>query len=197
LLIGGNVAIARLLGNEKTAHRAQEMLEQAASIEMKASPEGILAITVRNLAGHKLPSGYPSRRMWLHVIVRGTDGGIVKESGNWNRQTGELEGSAPLRLYETRMADARGAETFSLLSARTYLADTRIPVDGEDSVTYALPRGAAEAVVELVYQSVSPRHAAGLQGGRDVAVVATAAQKVRAHAPQAARAARTVRAREQ
>src|SRR6266516_7521908 len=28
------------------------------------------AISVENLGGHKLPTAYPSRRVWLHVTVR-------------------------------------------------------------------------------------------------------------------------------
>jgi hypothetical protein len=189
-LIGGNVAIAKLLGNAKTAGRAKEMLEQASALELKRSTDGALEIAVRNLTGHKLPSGYPSRRMWLHVTVRREDGSAAVESGGWNGQTGELTGTAPLRTYETKMADADGKETVSLMSARSYLSDTRIPVDGEDKLTYTPPSGAAEVVVELVYQSVSPQHAAGLQGGREVVVAATAVQKVREAAREPARAAR-------
>jgi hypothetical protein len=37
---------------------------------------------ITNKAGHKLPSSYPSRRMWLHVTVRdGASGNVIFESG--------------------------------------------------------------------------------------------------------------------
>ena len=38
-------------------------------------------VEVVNQTGHKLPSAYPSRRMWLHVTVRDNGGNIVFESG--------------------------------------------------------------------------------------------------------------------
>ena len=40
-----------------------------------------MEIAIRNLAGHKLPTAYPSRRVWLHVSVRDPSGGRVFESG--------------------------------------------------------------------------------------------------------------------
>lgn len=38
-------------------------------------------VVITNKAGHKLPSSYPSRRMWLHVTVRGATGNVIFESG--------------------------------------------------------------------------------------------------------------------
>ena len=38
-------------------------------------------VAVTNHAGHKLPSAYPSRRMWLHVLVKNGAGEVVFESG--------------------------------------------------------------------------------------------------------------------
>lgn len=46
------------------------------------------AVRIENLTGHKFPTGYPSRRAWLHVQVR--DGsGTVFDSGGWT-EAGEL-----------------------------------------------------------------------------------------------------------
>ena len=38
-------------------------------------------IEVINLTGHKLPTGYPSRRMWLHMTVTDANNQVVFESG--------------------------------------------------------------------------------------------------------------------
>lgn len=38
-------------------------------------------VEVTNLAGHKLPSSYPSRRTWLHVTVKDGAGNVIFESG--------------------------------------------------------------------------------------------------------------------
>ena len=38
-------------------------------------------VEVTNNAGHKLPSSYPSRRMWLHVTVKDNANNVIFESG--------------------------------------------------------------------------------------------------------------------
>ena len=49
----------------------------------------VFEVAVRNLAGHKLPTAYPSRRVWLHVRVRDAAGRTVFESGALDRQRGD------------------------------------------------------------------------------------------------------------
>src|SRR5258708_40362333 len=41
-----------------------------------------MEVFVENLSGHKLPTAYPSRRVWLHVVVRDRNGQAVFESGD-------------------------------------------------------------------------------------------------------------------
>ncbi len=49
-------------------------------------------VVVRNLAGHKLPTAYPSRRSWLHVTVRDGEGRLVFSSGHVD-PTGAIAGN--------------------------------------------------------------------------------------------------------
>jgi hypothetical protein len=46
---------------------------------------------VRNRTGHKLPSGYPSRRAYIHFVVRDAKGNVLFESGKLN-QDGSIVG---------------------------------------------------------------------------------------------------------
>ncbi|MDO8834166.1 MAG: hypothetical protein Q7V01_01145 [Vicinamibacterales bacterium] len=110
-------------------------------------------VTVSNLAGHKLPTAYPSRRAWLHVIVRDAQGAAIFESGaarpdgsivgNDNDEDGaryephHLEVTSPgqVQIYEAIMGDPQGAVTTGLLRAVTYLKDNRILPKGFDKAT--------------------------------------------------------------
>src|SRR4029077_13523870 len=47
-------------------------------IDVDRLPAGVV---VENLGGHKLPTAYPSRRVWLHVVVRDGGGRAMFESG--------------------------------------------------------------------------------------------------------------------
>ena len=59
-------------------------------------------VVVRNLAGHKLPTAYPSRRVWLHVKVADDKGATLFESGA-PRKDGSIVGNdndMVLSIYE-------------------------------------------------------------------------------------------------
>jgi len=101
-LFGGNTHILEMLkefrtvlgiedatsiaGFEEKIGETRAFLEQESariSIDRISETAGTLAIdvTVTNLTGHKLPSGYPSRRAWLHLAVNNGAGQIIFESG--------------------------------------------------------------------------------------------------------------------
>lgn len=110
-------------------------------------------VVVENLAGHKLPTAYPSRRAWLHVVVRSADGAVVFESGAL-RPDGSIAGndadrdpeafephhrvvrtSEDVQIYESVMQDIAGRPTTALLRGVTYVKDNRVLPTGFDKAT--------------------------------------------------------------
>lgn len=107
-------------------------------------------VIVQSLVGHKLPSGFPSRRTWLHVTVTGSSGRVVFESGavepdgsiNGNDNDANpdryephyqtITGPDQVQLYEAIMADTDGEVTTTLLRAAAYLKDNRLLPAGFD-----------------------------------------------------------------
>ena len=95
--------------------------------------------SVQNLTGHKLPTAYPSRRAWLHFVVRDNSGQVVFESGKLRRDgsiVGNDNDDDPLRfephytkiergdqveIYEDIMKDQTGHVTTGLLHAVGYM----------------------------------------------------------------------------
>jgi hypothetical protein len=111
------------------------------------------SVRIENLTGHKLPTAYPSRRTWLHVVVTAADGHIVFESGKLNPD-GSIVGNAndadptrfsphyaritqpdQVQIFEPILGDSQGHVTTGLLSATQYLKDNRILPAGFDKST--------------------------------------------------------------
>lgn len=113
----------------------------------------LIDVSVSNLAGHKLPTGYPSRRAWIHLTVRDGAGRPVFESGavapdgrivgNDNDDNGatfephhlEIRRAGDVQIYEAIMGDAAGAVTTGLLKGTRYLKDNRLLPRGFDKAT--------------------------------------------------------------
>ncbi len=109
-----------------------------------------LDIAVQSEVGHKFPSGFPSRRVWIHLKVADSAGNSRFESGNWDIYGGifgndndldeaafephyEVISSAEqVQIYEAIMGDVDGAVTTTLLRGAVYLKDNRLLPAGFD-----------------------------------------------------------------
>ncbi|MDX1643756.1 MAG: hypothetical protein R3244_05295 [Thermoanaerobaculia bacterium] len=166
---GGNFFLPRLLDRYRddlgveaspdelaaAAARTVEHLQAAAARvhleEVRWLPEGIeIAVVVENLAGHKLPTAYPSRRAWLHLVLTDAAGRTVFESGAFSRD-GSIEGNDndgdaaswephyerirtadEVQIYEAILLDVDGEVTTGLLSGLDYGKDNRLLPRGFD-----------------------------------------------------------------
>ena len=135
----------RFLGTEAARIRIDEV--QVESGTLRAD------VVVENLGGHKLPTAYPSRRVWLHVIVRDGSGRPVFESGAVNPDGSvqgndndaeaskfephytEVRSGDEVQIYESIIADANGRVTTGLLAAVQYVKDNRLLPRGFDKRT--------------------------------------------------------------
>lgn len=126
----------------------QHLSESTASLGIVKSElkDGILEVVVKvaNLAGHKLPTAYPSRRVWLRFEVRDEGGQVIFVSGQLNPD-GSIKGNdndkstasfephyevidSPdeVQIYEPIMVDAAGKVTTGLLKGVKYVKDNRL-----------------------------------------------------------------------
>jgi hypothetical protein len=169
---GGNFLMPRMLnryrGEMGTAALPQELEATAGqaldnlrnhSATVTVDPVGLqdgrldVDVLVENLAGHKLPTAYPSRRAWLHVTVKDRGGDVVFESGalrpdgsivgndndtdatRYEPHYVEIDGPDQVQIYEPVMVDYAGEVTTGLLWGMKYIKDNRILPLGFDKET--------------------------------------------------------------
>jgi len=139
---------------DATIAAAREVLqERTATMELiAASRDGDrvrVALRLENLAGHKLPTGFPSRRAWVRLQVIDDAGHIAFSSGTTDHKgrivdldgnvLGSEEAGGPIQahrnvissddevlIFEDIMGDVNGNATFTLLRAAAHLKDNRI-----------------------------------------------------------------------
>jgi hypothetical protein len=172
VFVGGNAYMVRLLNRyrqelgvmalphelEATANATIRQLQRdtaALTVSTPTLSANTLAfdVDVRNLTGHKLPTGYPSRRLWLHVTVKNERGEPVFESGAFTG-TGAIVGndsdespqqhephyeeitrSDQVQIYEPILGGLDGVPTTGLLTATQYIKDNRLLPRGFDKTT--------------------------------------------------------------
>jgi hypothetical protein len=132
--------------------RSQSARVSIRSIEV-ASGKFQADVFVQNLTGHKLPTAFPSRRAWLHLLVRDRSGRTVFESGALNSDGSikgndndadperyephyhEITSTEQVQIYEPILKDSAGHVTTGLLAAIGYLKDNRLLPLGFDKRT--------------------------------------------------------------
>jgi hypothetical protein len=172
LFVGGNAFVVRMLNRYReelgvtalsseleatakaTIRQLQEDTAEVSIVRMETAGGKLnVDVAVKNLTGHKFPTGYPARRTWLHIAVRDRQGRMVFESGAAT-DAGSIQGNDndvdPLKyephyeqitaadqvqIYEPILGDANNQPTTGLLFATHYLKDNRLLPRGFDKVT--------------------------------------------------------------
>ncbi len=170
--VGGNVYMLSILKNfggefgvqagaehfDATIGRTLTLL-QSNTAELSISPpvveDSLLSfdVTTNTSTGHKLPTGYPSRRAWLHVRIEDVDGQLIFESGAvedngaiigndndvntlaFETHYNEITSPDQVQIYESLMHDVSGNLTTVLLSASAYSKDNRLLPTGFDKAS--------------------------------------------------------------
>jgi hypothetical protein len=134
-------------------HLQRDTAEIAIESLTSAADELAFDVIVRNRAGHKFPTAYPSRRAWLHVTVRDAAGRALFESGAL-QPDGSIAGNAnyadpaqfephytsidrpdQVQVYEVIMVGQDGRPTTGLLTGVRYVKDNRLLPAGFDKAT--------------------------------------------------------------
>lgn len=134
--------------------RNREFLKTSAEVTISGSgvTDGQLSfdVKVRNLTGHRLPTGYHSRRVYLHVQVLDSSEQVVFESGRirpdgsivgvaedvnsstWEPHYELITSETQVQVYQAITGNSDGERTHSLLASSFYLKDNRLTPSGMD-----------------------------------------------------------------
>ncbi len=159
--VGGNVHMQKLLRSnidslgltaepehfDSTISRTEYGLkEQSIELTTAASFQNDLLevkLYIKNLTGHKIPTGIPFRRMWIHLKVEQGIGNVIFESGHWD-STGKIinynsdfephyeiiDSEEKVQVYEGVFVNDEQQVTYTLLRAAEYIKDNRLPPHG-------------------------------------------------------------------
>lgn len=100
-------------------------------------------LEIDNMVGHKFPTGFPSRRTWIHLIVEDGMGETIFESGkplvdgriagdNSDEMTGyephynEITEPSQVQIYESVMVNTDNEVTYTLMRGAAYIKDNRL-----------------------------------------------------------------------
>lgn len=134
--LDSTIAITNTMLREHTLDLSIDLLNQT-------SDSAFVSVELKNKAGHKFPSGFPSRRMFVEFKVTDRNGGEVFHSGAMDSDYNiifedslyephydQINREDQVQIYEMVMADYLGNPTTVLLYADYSLKDNRLPPTG-------------------------------------------------------------------
>ncbi|MCL2888867.1 MAG: hypothetical protein FWE65_00410 [Eggerthellaceae bacterium] len=153
--VGANSYLLKLVGSDGSldkgiAATTEYLQSKTATLALKGSYSDAssslleLDVLLTSLSGHKFPTGFPSRRAWLHVQVLDDSGAVLYESGAYDSKGMILDNNSDLdkssfephymvidqpgqvQIYEAIMMDSNGNPTTNLLQGVDYLKDNRV-----------------------------------------------------------------------
>jgi hypothetical protein len=158
LLTGGNTTMLQIMRDNKdalgisasdaafdatiastTTNLTQQSVQTQIIETMRTADTVYIDVLLRNLTGHKLPSGYPSRRVSVHLTCEDANGSVVFQSGGFDN-IGQINGentpyephhqkitsADQVQIYEMVMGDADGQKTNVLNRGAMHLKDNRL-----------------------------------------------------------------------
>jgi hypothetical protein len=167
--VGGNVFILKILQGRveelgltastdqfaatlgRTLNQLQNNTAKISILEMTIEgDDAVILVKVENSAGHKLPTGFPSRSAWIHLTLTDSTGKVIFESGkpesdgsiagddaDENIQTYEphydvISNPDQVQIYQAVMQNSDGEVTYTLLRGASYVKDNRLLPMGFD-----------------------------------------------------------------
>lgn len=157
-LVGGNTFMLKLMKDngaaiglaasdevmDSTIARSNRILQnETMELEVEfstfANDTGYFNVHLENKAGHKFPSGYPSRRAFVEFIVLEDNGDTLFQSGlmqpdytiagqnaDYEPHYNVINSESQAQIYEMVMGDVNGNVTTVLERAYTHLKDNRL-----------------------------------------------------------------------
>lgn len=157
-LVGGNVFMLQILKNniealgltaseadfDATISRTLTKLQEESislnlSIHDRTEDSLFVELLLENLAGHKIPTGYPSRQIFVQLVVTNendesvfisgetdTNGQIIHEALPYEPHHDIINSPEQTQIYQMVMADVEGNVTTTLLHADHSLKDNRL-----------------------------------------------------------------------
>lgn len=133
---------------DSTIARTDRMLQQHTlmlepQVVGRTADTAFIDVKLTNLAGHKFPSGYPSRRAWVQLVLTNASGDTLYNNGAptpnhdiaghdplWEPHYNTITSADQVQIYEMVMGDVNGNLTTILERAKAPLKDNRLAPAG-------------------------------------------------------------------